>query len=246
MGSSQTRARTRVPCIGRQILNHCATREAQIWIFWLWNTSSQAYISVKDYRQSERAESQVNFSAFLCMWRCKNPGSLKFFLRYASSPLGACLSKAECLIQIFHPEFSSGWAVSGWLLWVVTYPCIMSYALLFFFVHTFKDFFLCFTIMDLDINFIMLSILGLLHFQSEYLYSLLILENSAIISWNIVPFFLYFLCCLLLQVLWDIHGRPLCLYEVHMCRAPGLPCWPALPTPEPLWCRPCRAFTFSL
>ena len=27
MGSSQTRARTRVPCTGRQILNHCATRE---------------------------------------------------------------------------------------------------------------------------------------------------------------------------------------------------------------------------
>ena len=28
VGSSQTRTRTRVPCIGRQILNHCATREA--------------------------------------------------------------------------------------------------------------------------------------------------------------------------------------------------------------------------
>ena len=28
VGSSQTRARTRVPCTGRQILNHCATREA--------------------------------------------------------------------------------------------------------------------------------------------------------------------------------------------------------------------------
>ena len=27
MGSSQTRARTHVPCLGRQILNHCATRE---------------------------------------------------------------------------------------------------------------------------------------------------------------------------------------------------------------------------
>ena len=27
MGSSRTRAQTRVPCIGRQILNHCATRE---------------------------------------------------------------------------------------------------------------------------------------------------------------------------------------------------------------------------
>ena len=28
VGSSQTRARTRVPCISRRILNHCATREA--------------------------------------------------------------------------------------------------------------------------------------------------------------------------------------------------------------------------
>ena len=27
-GSSQTRARTRVPCIGRQVPNHCTTREA--------------------------------------------------------------------------------------------------------------------------------------------------------------------------------------------------------------------------
>ena len=29
VGSSQTRARTRVPCIGRQILNHCTTKEAR-------------------------------------------------------------------------------------------------------------------------------------------------------------------------------------------------------------------------
>ena len=28
-GSSQTRARTRIPCIGRQTLNHCTTREAR-------------------------------------------------------------------------------------------------------------------------------------------------------------------------------------------------------------------------
>ena len=33
VGSAQTRARTRVPCIGRQILNHCATREARSWSF---------------------------------------------------------------------------------------------------------------------------------------------------------------------------------------------------------------------
>ena len=30
VGSSRTRARTHVPCIGRQILNHCTTREALI------------------------------------------------------------------------------------------------------------------------------------------------------------------------------------------------------------------------
>ena len=29
VGSSRTRAQTRIPCVGRQILNHCATREAQ-------------------------------------------------------------------------------------------------------------------------------------------------------------------------------------------------------------------------
>ena len=40
VGSSQTRARTRVPCIGRQTLNHCATREAPISISCL---SSQCF-----------------------------------------------------------------------------------------------------------------------------------------------------------------------------------------------------------
>ena len=33
VGSSQTRAQTRVPCIGRRILNHCTTREALRWYF---------------------------------------------------------------------------------------------------------------------------------------------------------------------------------------------------------------------
>ena len=33
VGSSQTRARTHVPCISRQILNHCATREALTSLF---------------------------------------------------------------------------------------------------------------------------------------------------------------------------------------------------------------------
>ena len=33
MGSSQTKARTHVPCIGRQILNHCTTREVPLLYF---------------------------------------------------------------------------------------------------------------------------------------------------------------------------------------------------------------------
>ena len=35
VGSSQTRARTRVPCIGKEILNHCTTREVCIYSFYL-------------------------------------------------------------------------------------------------------------------------------------------------------------------------------------------------------------------
>ena len=33
VGSSQTRAQTRIPCIGRQTPNHCATREALSYIY---------------------------------------------------------------------------------------------------------------------------------------------------------------------------------------------------------------------
>ena len=36
VGSSRTRARTRVPCIGRQILNHCATREVLLHLLLPW------------------------------------------------------------------------------------------------------------------------------------------------------------------------------------------------------------------
>ena len=42
VGSSQTRARTRVPCISRQILSHCATREARQGLF--LNSAQLLYI----------------------------------------------------------------------------------------------------------------------------------------------------------------------------------------------------------
>ena len=47
MGSSRTRARTCVPCIGRRILNHCTTREAPHCVLMeightVWNRSMNA------------------------------------------------------------------------------------------------------------------------------------------------------------------------------------------------------------
>ena len=43
VGSPQTRARTRVPCIGRQILNNCATREARDGYFLKQDLKSPNY-----------------------------------------------------------------------------------------------------------------------------------------------------------------------------------------------------------
>ena len=37
VGSSRTRDRTRVPCIGRWILNHCTTREVLIVILYIFS-----------------------------------------------------------------------------------------------------------------------------------------------------------------------------------------------------------------
>ena len=46
VGSSRTRARTRVPCIGRWILNHCATREALKWVSCRQRTEGSCFLFV--------------------------------------------------------------------------------------------------------------------------------------------------------------------------------------------------------
>ena len=46
VGSSQTWARTRVPCIGRRILNHCATREAPHAHFYIVITTEHILNSI--------------------------------------------------------------------------------------------------------------------------------------------------------------------------------------------------------
>ena len=58
VGSSQTRARTRVLCIGRQILNHCATREALcvfFVFFFLINLFIYLFLAVLGLRFCARA-----------------------------------------------------------------------------------------------------------------------------------------------------------------------------------------------
>ena len=72
-----------------------------------------------------------DFSAFLCVGRFKNLGSLKFFLRYASNSLGPVFPKHRAPHPVFHTTFLSGFvsvsACCGWQSlssWVVSNaPC---------------------------------------------------------------------------------------------------------------------------
>ena len=50
VGSSQTRVRTRVPCIGRQILNHCATREAPAFLLLKYLQRTITYSKYKHWK----------------------------------------------------------------------------------------------------------------------------------------------------------------------------------------------------
>ena len=56
VGSPQTRAQTRVPCISRQTLNHCATREALICIILYGN-----YTSIKNKNNKKYTLKRYNF-----------------------------------------------------------------------------------------------------------------------------------------------------------------------------------------
>ena len=83
VGSSQTRARTRVPCTGRQTLNHYATREALYFIYYkllrvfavicmrIWSSSSLfCNICVWFWYQDDKMISVCPplFHERVCMW----------------------------------------------------------------------------------------------------------------------------------------------------------------------------------
>ena len=84
VGSSQTRARTRVPCIGRQTLNHCATREAHPRIFWGW--PFWPLVSVTSVLRSlQLPYLQVSSPAFLSfyLWGPRLPNALSFSIPHS-------------------------------------------------------------------------------------------------------------------------------------------------------------------
>ena len=66
-----------------------------IFNFRLGNIGSESSILITIYCQAQGSDISVNdFSALLCMGRCKSLGSLKFFLRYAFY-LGTHISKTQ-------------------------------------------------------------------------------------------------------------------------------------------------------
>ena len=139
MGSSQTRARTCVPCIGRQILNHCATREAQFIHFlnnpegkylapfhtWL-NRSKEKLRESRSYNESGNLDS--------------NPSLIKAqpIVLFPLCPLFLCnlkLKGGELMFQMFLKTqmfFKAYrlWNMSEGNLWL---PPLVEYLIFFFF-----------------------------------------------------------------------------------------------------------------
>ena len=93
MGSSRTRAWTCVPCIGRRILNHCATREA--WMRLLISkyfdkcSSLRQYTYLKDYLKVGWIDPLTftlasTFSLYKSeiLWKLKHKGQVLWFSKY--------------------------------------------------------------------------------------------------------------------------------------------------------------------
>ena len=71
VGSSQTRARTRVPCIGRQILNHCDTREAPYTVLLMnvfWNDKLMVSISKRMNKIMLWKKTFLLYLIFICIF----------------------------------------------------------------------------------------------------------------------------------------------------------------------------------
>ena len=73
MGSSWTRDQTYVPCIGRQILNHCTTREVPregLWLSLVSFPKGRFYSTVMSIKEW----SSVHVHVSVCVMRAHRPG----------------------------------------------------------------------------------------------------------------------------------------------------------------------------
>ena len=117
VGSSQTRARTQVPCIGRQILNHCATREARPFLSQVvCLTELQSFLHIdffffckyfplicglSFYLAVQRRAKVFNFSSLLSFFFLSIPAFCVIFKKYLPrSPRFFLVFSQRCLITL--------------------------------------------------------------------------------------------------------------------------------------------------
>ena len=118
VGSSQTRARTRVLCTGRQILNHCVTREAPpilfiyflyyYYYFWLCQVLVEAR--------------RIFFIVVLGLFHCGAQASLQLY-RAGSRARGLCsLQHAVSLVEVHELSSCGIWAQVPCDMWDLSSP----------------------------------------------------------------------------------------------------------------------------
>ena len=93
VGSSRTRARTHVPCIGRQILNHCAAREVP----------GVCFESVYIYMCLQELHGRIRPTEYLVILEV-NIGNLKEVLLDNKATVFLCLHNNSRSQKIFHMQ----------------------------------------------------------------------------------------------------------------------------------------------
>ena len=99
MGSSQTRARTHVPCIGRRILNNCATREAPVYGILIKPPKLRHFYTIMSLKQGK----YVKFNTQQILRKCVSLFSPQRGLLRGSETITwdpmVCLTCAGCLFD---------------------------------------------------------------------------------------------------------------------------------------------------
>ena len=106
VGSSQTRARTRVPCIGRQTLNHCATREAPTLIFLI------IYQLIFFFKKKNKLTSFLKYLFILFIFGCV--GSLSCGMRDLSLWRTGSLLRHAGFSLVVACRLQGAWALWLW------------------------------------------------------------------------------------------------------------------------------------